>query len=348
MLRTSMLLPLVLVSGLVVSGCPEVGDSNTGGATATVSAAAPAKAAIGELVTLRAEAQTDADAAQLRYQWFQTFGRVVTLTGADSPEASFTAPSFVKDEVLRFRCDVRVGSGEVSSAAVELTVVADPTHGLDGDVGDGTDDGSGETDPRPRVLLTTSKGNITLELDRESAPISVANFLQYVDDGFYDGTIFHRVIADFVVQGGGFDTSYEQKETRPPILNEGNNGKKNLRGTVAMARTNAPNSATSQFYINLVDNDSLDARDEFPGYAVFATVVNGMDVVDEIAAVETGDREGVGSDVPNEQVVLETARRVTVLGGGTSGGTSSDGSSGGDSGDRSGDDNRSPGTSSGG
>ncbi|MEP0847801.1 MAG: peptidylprolyl isomerase [Phycisphaerae bacterium] len=344
MFRTSQLLPLVLVSCLVVSGCPESGGPSADGGTATVSATSPAKASIGELVTLRAEAQTDADASQLRYQWFQTFGRVVTLTGADSAEASFTAPSFAKDEVLRFRCDVRVGSGEVSSAAVELTVVADPTHGLDGQTGDGADDGSAETDPHPRVLLKTSKGNITLELDRVNAPISVANFLQYVDDGFYDGTIFHRVIPDFVVQGGGFDTHYEQKETRPPILNEGDNGLKNLRGTVAMARTNAPNSATSQFYINLVDNDSLDARDEFPGYAVFATVVNGMDVVDEIAAVQTGDREGVGSDVPNEQVVVETVRRVTALGGGTSSG----GSSGGDSGDRSGGDNRSPGTSSGG
>ena len=189
-------------------------------------------------------------------------------------------------------------------------------------------------------------GNIVLELNRTAAPISVENFLRYVDEGYYDGTVFHRVISDFVVQGGGYDEQYELKDTRPPILNEGSNGLKNLRGTLAMARTNDANSATSQFYINLVDNDSLDFRSDFPGYAVFGRVTVGMDIVDEIAAVETASRAGVGEDVPVQAVVLERATRLKALGGGTGGDT--DTSTNGGSNDEDDDPIRTPGVSAGG
>ena len=165
----------------------------------------------------------------------------------------------------------------------------------------------------PRVKMTTSKGVILIELDAEKAPISVENFLAYVNDGFYDGTIFHRVIPDFMIQGGGFTPDMGQKPTRAPIKNEAANGLKNLRGTVAMARTNVPDSATSQFFINLKDNAFLDYRGPQPqliGYAVFGRVVSGMDVVDEIAAVPTG-QAGPHGDVPLTPVMIESVQLVT-------------------------------------
>jgi len=142
----------------------------------------------------------------------------------------------------------------------------------------------------PRVLLTTSLGEIELELEAEKAPISVENFLGYVDSGFYDGTVFHRVIPGFMVQGGGFGEGLNQKPTKAPIKNEADNGLHNVRGTVAMARTQNVNSATSQFFINHRDNDFLDHGGRDFGYAVFAKVVRGMEVVDQIAQVPTGNR----------------------------------------------------------
>jgi len=162
----------------------------------------------------------------------------------------------------------------------------------------------------PRVLLKTSKGNITIELNREKAPITVKNFLGYVKDGFYDGLIFHRVIKDFMIQGGGFDADMQQKKPRFAIKNEAQNGLKNLRGTVAMARTALVDSATSQFFINTVDNPFLDNKgkrqDDF-GYCVFGKVVEGMDVVDEIRQVKTGSVHG-HSDVPLEPVIIISAK----------------------------------------
>jgi peptidyl-prolyl cis-trans isomerase A (cyclophilin A) len=162
----------------------------------------------------------------------------------------------------------------------------------------------------PQVLIQTSLGDITVTLDEARAPQTVANFLAYVDDGFYDGTVFHRVIPDFMIQGGGLTPDLEKKETREPVENEAKNGLKNERGTIAMARTSAPHSATAQFFINHRDNDNLD----YPsfdgwGYAVFGRVSDGMDVVDAIAAVETGTRAG-RRDVPRETVTIETIRRV--------------------------------------
>ena len=161
------------------------------------------------------------------------------------------------------------------------------------------------------VTLHTSMGDITLELDAEKAPKTVANFLQYARDGFYDGTIFHRVISNFMIQGGGMTADMAQKETRAPVENEANNGLKNKCGTIAMARTNDPHSATAQFFINVADNGFLDHTAPTAqgwGYAVFGRVTAGMDVVEKIKAVATGTK-GFHQDVPRETVTIE---RVTV------------------------------------
>jgi cyclophilin family peptidyl-prolyl cis-trans isomerase len=150
---------------------------------------------------------------------------------------------------------------------------------------------------------------MVIELFEKEAPISAANFLQYVDDGFYDGTIFHRVIPGFVLQGGGLTADMQRKSTRSPIQNEADNGVKNLRGTLSMARTSDVNSATSQFFVNLVDNDFLDHGTRDFGYAVFGRVVEGMEVADAIAKVKTGTVSGY-QDAPVEAVVIESAERV--------------------------------------
>lgn len=157
--------------------------------------------------------------------------------------------------------------------------------------------------------IKTSKGTIEIKLDEEHAPDSSKNFAKYVEDKFYDGTIFHRVIETFMIQGGGFTADMKQKTTRPPINNEAKNKIKNKRGTLAMARTNDINSATSQFFINVVDNAFLDyENDNKFGYAVFAEVTKGMDIVDKIKAVKTGVANGMG-DVPIEAVVIESIRK---------------------------------------
>ena len=166
-----------------------------------------------------------------------------------------------------------------------------------------------------QVQLKTSVGPITLELADDKAPRTVDNFLTYAREGFYNGTIFHRVIDGFMIQGGGFTASFQQKPTRAPVPNEADNGLKNLRGTIAMARTSDPNSATAQFFINVKDNAALDYKSSTPqgwGYAVFGKVIDGMEVVDKIRQVPTG-AGGPGnrfSDVPTIPVVLES---VTIL-----------------------------------
>jgi peptidyl-prolyl cis-trans isomerase A (cyclophilin A) len=159
------------------------------------------------------------------------------------------------------------------------------------------------------IILSTSMGDLTLELFEAEAPVTAANFLQYVDDGFFDGTVFHRVIPGFVLQGGGMTADMRQKKTRAPIKNEAKNGLKNARGTLSMARTSEIDSATSQFFINLADNDFLDHGTRDFGYAVFAKVVAGMDVVDRIAQVSTGSA-GMHRDVPVEPVVILSAKRA--------------------------------------
>lgn len=171
-----------------------------------------------------------------------------------------------------------------------------------------------ESSAAPKVRLDTSMGAIVLELNREKAPASVDNFLSYVKDGHYDGTIFHRVIGNFMIQGGGFTQDYRQKATKAPIKNEADNGLKNERGTVAMARTSDPHSATAQFFINVVDNDFLNftaANSRGWGYAVFGKVVEGMDVVDKIRNTPTGSGGPFPTDVPREMVVIQKATVVT-------------------------------------
>jgi len=159
------------------------------------------------------------------------------------------------------------------------------------------------------VVITTSKGVITAELDAEKAPVTVANFLSYVDDGFFTDTIFHRVIKGFMIQGGGFTAEMRQKPTKAPIKLESKNGLKNARGTLAMARTGDPNSATSQFFINHVDNKNLDfPQPDGNGYAVFGKVIDGMDVVDAIADVATGNK-GPHQNVPVEAVMIQKIER---------------------------------------
>lgn len=161
----------------------------------------------------------------------------------------------------------------------------------------------------PRVTLSTNMGDIVVELNPAKAPLSSANFIEYVQSGHYDGTIFHRVIDNFMIQGGGFDQNMQQKPTRATIQNEANNGLKNTRGTIAMARTNAPHSASSQFFINVNDNAFLDHTSPTPqgwGYTVFGQVVEGMDVVDQIKVVQTGNMSG-HQNVPTQPIVINQA-----------------------------------------
>jgi len=163
-----------------------------------------------------------------------------------------------------------------------------------------------------KVKLTTSLGDIVIKLNPEKAPVSSANFLTYVNEGFYNGTIFHRVIPGFMAQGGGFDTSFNQKAVHSPIKNEADNGLPNSRGTLAMARTNVPDSATAQFFINYKDNGFLNYTSPTPngwGYAVFGEVVEGMDVVDAMAKQATGNRGG-HQDVPKTDIIIEKAEVI--------------------------------------
>jgi peptidyl-prolyl cis-trans isomerase A (cyclophilin A) len=192
-------------------------------------------------------------------------------------------------------------------------VACTPRLGGSGDDDDSTANDDDAADGNAQVLLTTSMGEFTVELYEDTAPITAGNFLQYVDDGFFDGdddegaTVFHRVIADFMVQGGGTTEAGAQKETRAPIVNEASDsGLSNLRGTLSMARTDNPDSASSQFFVNVVDNTFLNPGEStVPGYAVFGEVIDGMDVVDDISVVSTG-----AADVPVTPIVLEDVERI--------------------------------------
>jgi peptidyl-prolyl cis-trans isomerase B (cyclophilin B) len=171
--------------------------------------------------------------------------------------------------------------------------------------------GAEAADKNPVVVIDTSKGTIKVELYQDKAPITVKNFLQYVDDKHYDGTIFHRVISDFMIQGGGFEPGLKEKKSNDPIKNESSNGLSNERGTIAMARTGEPDSATAQFYINVKDNPNLDkakARDKV-GYCVFGKVIEGMDIVDKIKEVKTHSAKGM-DDVPVDDVTIKSVRVV--------------------------------------
>ena len=168
------------------------------------------------------------------------------------------------------------------------------------------------SDTQTKVKLITTLGEVIIQLNTEKAPISSANFLTYVNEGFYNGTVFHRIIPDFMAQGGGFDTSFNQKAVHAPIKNEANNGLKNARGTLAMARTNDPDSATAQFFINYKDNSFLNHTSQTSsgwGYAVFGEVIEGMDVVDAMAKQATSNRGG-HQDVPKTDIIIEKAEVV--------------------------------------
>lgn len=168
------------------------------------------------------------------------------------------------------------------------------------------------SEKNPVVLLETSKGDIKIELNAEKAPVTVENFLGYVNDGFYDGTIFHRVIQNFMIQGGGMTADMKEKKNKKPIKNEADNGLKNVRGSLAMARTQVVDSATSQFFVNVVDNEFLNHQGKTPmgyGYAVFGQVIEGMETVDAIRKVATGN-SGFHQDVPKEPVVITKATVV--------------------------------------
>lgn len=282
-----------------------------GGATAApepasveVAVNAPASAASGATVALQAVVTGSGDLSGLTYRWVQTEGRAVEIAGATTPDATFVAPSLGAQATLRFRFDARTPGGAVASAAAGVAIDRDPDFGIaDPNIDDP------ETDLFPRVRLETSLGDILVELNREKAPLTVNNFLRYLDDGHYENTIFHRVIPEFVVQGGGFEADLTERETRDPIRSEADNGLQNDRGTIAMARTNEPDSATSQFYFNIKDNDNLNHTTSSAGYTVFGTIVEGLDVMDEIAGVETHS-EGGFTDVPVDDVILERAVRV--------------------------------------
>lgn len=294
---------LTVVGLMMISGCPAP-DTPTPTDNVVVSAEAPTRAESGESVTLAAKIENLPASMTPTYRWYQTYGSVVDLQGADTASPSFVAPAIRTEQTLRFRVDV-IATDFTRSATTEIVVAADS--GLPD-----PNSGDGDNDPRPRVRVFTSKGNFVLELRRDRAPITVANFLRYVDDGFYTDLIFHRVIEDFVIQTGGYLEDEERVTTgvRPPITLESENGLRNDRGTIAMARTNEPNSASSQWYINLVDNDSLNFTDSNPGYAVFGRVIEGLSVVDAIGAVDTTTRNGL-QDVPVDPVFLQKVERIT-------------------------------------
>lgn len=171
------------------------------------------------------------------------------------------------------------------------------------------EDNTNETNPLPKVLLETSEGSLEITLRPDVAPKTVENFLSYVDSGFYEGTIFHRVIPGFMIQGGGFNADLARQSTSAPIRNEASPTLKNLRGTIAMARTNDPDSATSQFFINLVDNQFLNAGVRGPGYAVFGRVTSGMGVADAISGTRTGFQNGM-ADVPENPIIIQRITRI--------------------------------------
>jgi len=235
---------------------------------------------------------------QLQYRWRRVSGPAVTLLGSDRAIATFIAPKFsISADKLEF--ELMVTDAQERSAVDRVVATL-----LQGEGG-----GDTEQQETARVRVRTSLGDFEIALDGTNAPRTVENFLMYVDEGFYAGTIFHRVIPDFVVQGGGFEPGMIEKETHDPVRNEATNGLKNDRGTVAMARTNDPDSATSQFFVNLVDNDSLNATANRAGYTVFGEVVSGMEVVDAIGAVATTTVAGF-QDVPVADVLIIEIVRI--------------------------------------
>jgi cyclophilin family peptidyl-prolyl cis-trans isomerase len=324
MLGRRFALSVLFLTAFLATGCTSLSIFGGGDATAgefEASAVAPQSASVGDAVQLTARVTDGAGA--VTYKWYQTAGREVELIGADSDTLTFYAPSLPLDQRLAFRVESTNAAGVTSTAEVFVTVRGDPNYspllsvggagggsGGGGSGGGSGGDGSTGGSDFPRVRLKTNFGDIVLELNALKAPITVKNFLQYVDDGFYDDTAIHRVVKDFVIQGGGYSSSFEQKKTRSGIKNEAGNGLKNLRGTVGMARLQIAGSATSQFYINLTDNPELDRSDQSAGYAIFGKVVEGLSVVDAIGALEISeDVEHHLPSVPTTPVTVLSADR---------------------------------------
>ena len=250
------------------------------------------------------------------------FPPVVTAFKAQSVLYSRSAVIYIGGNDLRSNMTVDTGGActnpSFSSSSSTSLLVLNCTVVKVGDMALTLKDGNGNvvyqttvTVPKPQVTLATSSGNVTLELDPAAAPITVTNFLNYVHSGYYTSTLFHRVIAGFMIQGGGYTTGLVKKAGQTaPITLESNNGLSNLRGTIAMARTNDPNSATSEFFINVVNNTFLDYKSAAsPGYAVFGTVLQGLDVVDAINAQATGSVNGF-ADVPLTDVTITSATQI--------------------------------------
>lgn len=212
--------------------------------------------------------------------------------------------------------DLQMQKDNFQASQKNISLLQQKINSLEAELASLRDESAG---PKPTVLMKTNKGEIVIELDHVNAPITVANFLQYTKDQFFDGLVFHRVISNFMIQGGGFDPELVQKKPLPPIRNEAVNGLKNERGTIAMARTGDPHSATSQFFINVKDNASLNYRGgASPGYTVFGKVIKGMDVVDVIRAVKTTQKtltnlDGVEFDAPDVPVDTVVIESVTVI-----------------------------------
>jgi len=234
---------------------------------------------------------------------------LVIACGGETPDRSTQVQ---EDSIDRGANDTAGAGSDGSSGVTTDTAPAADTSAVAGAVTGGESATAAATGNGTNVVLTTTLGDIEIFLDAEKAPLSVANFLSYVDSGHYEGTIFHRVIAGFMVQGGGFDATMQQKPTQNPIQNEAANGLKNVKYSIAMARTGVVNSATTQFFINVADNAFLDHRDTSDrgfGYAVFGEVVAGKEVVDKIAATQTGAAGRFPKDVPVDAIIIESVRR---------------------------------------
>jgi cyclophilin family peptidyl-prolyl cis-trans isomerase len=296
--------------------------------------------------TVELVASVAGDDGSISYRWYQTYGLRVALQNADNAAASFVAPQVTKEHMLRFKVDAWDLTGATGSAKAAVIITGKGESPRDDDFGTGEerDDISTPdtgTAARDQVYMVVSRGGtvlgeIVVQLYPADARRTVANFQTYINESFYRGTIFHRVAKNaegqvMLVQGGGFLPGMEQKEpTHSPIKNESDNGLTNERGTIAMARTSDPDSATSQFYFNVVDNPDFDWKSvKQPGYAVFGRVVEGMDIVDAIAAVETHSVGGY-QDVPVEDVVIIQVDYKTSGSGTTTGGDSRDGDGGDD------------------
>ena len=274
-------------SGSVTGG----GTGGGSGGSVVANAGGDQRATPGSPVTLNGSASTGQG---LSFAWRQVVGPTVTLNAQNSSRPNFLAPLFTPGGAnqLEFELTVTDRRGRTATDRVIIDIVQQ------------------SADEMPQVRIVTNVGNIIVELNPREAPITVANFLEYVDDNFYAGTIFHRVIADFVIQGGGYDVALNARDVGDPIELEADNGLQNDRGTIAMARTTDANSATSQFYINVVDNDSLNADTNPPGYAVFGEVIEGMSVVDRIASVPTEARLNF-QDVPVDDIIIQRIERVS-------------------------------------